>query len=246
MSKPNVPAKTNAKKPAAGSALDLIRSAQPKRALAAPETKNYFAAATEARRPRLVFAIDATGSRQATWDNAKKIIDSMFTALPGEVDIALAVHSGNEVSKFTDFSSDVARFRHEAKSVLCKPGRTQLCEVMQKALENTGIKVFIYVGDAFEESDAAAYELGDEFKARGIRAIMMHDESSQANPAARTVFEEIARRTGGVCCDFRSADLGGMKDILQAVAVLAAGGIKLLEQKRAQLPGAAKLLPFLK
>lgn len=247
MNKSNVPAKRNTKTTSeAGSALDLIRNARPKSALVSVDKPNYLSAATEARRPRIVFGIDATSSRQATWNDAKKITDVMFTALPGEVDIALAVHSAGTVSKFTDFSSDVARFRHEARSVSCEPGHTKLCNLMQQTLEKTGVKVFVYVGDAFEESDAAAYALADKCKTRGIRAIMLHDESSQKDQATRAVFEEIARRTGGVCADFCSVDLSGMKDILQAVVVLAAGGIKLLEQKRAQLPGAAKLLPYLK
>jgi len=74
-----------------------------------------------------------------------------------------------------------------------------------------------------------------------------HDEAS-GDTDARHIFEEIARRTGGVCVEFSSADAAPqeLKDILSAVVVLTSGGIKLLEQNKASLPGAIKLLPYLK
>lgn len=145
---------------------------------------------------------------------------------------------------FSDFSNDVQRFRDLAAGVRCMAGTTQLIPLMQKTRQHPDVKVFLYVGDCFEESEAEAYEAADALKARGIRAVMLHDASS-GDIAARQVFEEIAKRTGGVCVDFHGGDRQGMRDIFEAVTVLAVGGVKLLQQRRAQLPGAAKLLPYL-
>jgi hypothetical protein len=251
MSKSNLPARPASKALTTGkaknAALDAIRNAKPKTALAVGQSdkSQYLAAATQARRPRLVFGIDATASRQVAWDAARGITDTLFTTLPGEIDIALAVHSGGAVSKFTPFSADVDGFRADAARVRCCAGNTQLVPMMQKTLDATGVKVFLYIGDNFEEYDHEAYELASAFKARGVRAIMLHDATSGTD-VDRKVFEEIARRSGGVCLDFYGHDMKSMQDIFEAVAVLAAGGPALLEQRRKELPGAAKLLPQLK
>ena len=76
---------------------------------------------------------------------------------------------------------------------------------------------------------------------------MLFDEAS-GTPLARAVFERIADITGGACVDFRSGAgmQREMQEIFEAVAVLAAQGIKALEARCKELPGAIKLLPHLK
>lgn len=227
-------------------ALDRIRAAKPAKPLAGAQRKEDLLAAAIApkQRPRLVFAFDATASREPAWDTAKRITDSLFTALPGQLDVALTVHGGGRVHTFTQFSSDSRVFRDQAASVKCQAGPTAMVQMMSMVREQAGVKVMLYIGDCFEEDPAAAYELADAFRLRGVRAILLHDASS-GDAAARSVFEEIARRTGGVCVDFYSGAPGDLQEILEAVAVLAYGGVKLLEQKKNSLPGARRLLPFL-
>ncbi len=71
---------------------------------------------------------------------------------------------------------------------------------------------------------------------------MLYDDTG-ASEVAREVFQEIARRTGGACVDFHGATMQQeMREIFEAVAVLAAGGTRLLRQKQTYLPAAAKLL----
>jgi len=238
--------KLPAKRGASGSTLDRIRNAKPSTAIAGSTANKAAlrAAAVAARRPRLVFAIDATASREPAWEAAKQTTDSLFSALPGELDVALAVHGGGTVRQFSAFSSDLQRFRDLAAAVTCQAGHTQMVQLMERTRTHPDVKVFVYIGDCFEESEDAAYEAADAMKARGTKAIMLHDAMTGTSHA-RQVFEEIARRTGGVCVDFHGGDKQEMKDIFEAVAVLAVGGVKLLEQRRAQLPGAAKLLPHL-
>ena len=110
---------------------------------------------------------------------------------------------------------------------------------------HNGVKVLLYIGDCFEETAAAAFQQADALRLRGIRAILFHDAST-GDHEARAVFEEIARRIGGACLDFYGSNPGDLRDILEAVAVLAYAGVKLLEQKRGQLRGAQRLLPLLK
>jgi hypothetical protein len=69
------------------------------------------AAITPQQRPRLVFAFDVTASREPAWTTARQVTDALSTALPGQLDIALAVHGGGLVHNFMTFSSAAGRFR---------------------------------------------------------------------------------------------------------------------------------------
>lgn len=205
-------------------ALDKIRSARPARPQA-----GTGAAPPPARRPRLVFAVDATASREATWESAKQITDKMFSAIPGALDVALAVHGADQVHTFTEFSADVARFRAQAAAVRCQAGHTRLCELVQRALDAGGVKVMSYIGDAFEEDPLEAFALADRCRLRGLKLVILAD---QADDGTLRVFRELADRTGGALLDFRSGELDLMGEVLGAVAALAIGGRKLLESKR--------------
>ena len=57
-------------------------------------------------RPRLVFGFDATASREPAWATARTVTDSLVRALPGELDVALAVHGGGLLHTFTEFTSN--------------------------------------------------------------------------------------------------------------------------------------------
>jgi hypothetical protein len=226
-------------------ALDRIRNATPTRPLASGLGRADLLAAAIApqQRPRLGFAFDATASREPAWNTARQITDALFTALPGQLDVALAVHGGGWVHTFIEFSSHAGVFRDQAASVHCQAGSTALVSLMEQVRTHAGVKVLLYIGDCFEEDPAAAFEQADALRLRGVRAILFHDAAT-GNQKARTVFEEIARRTGGACLDFHGAGANDLHDILEAVAVLAYGGVKLLQQRKGQLPGARRLLPF--
>lgn len=220
---------------ARSSALDKIRSARP----AKPQA-GTAAAPPPARRPRLVFGVDATASREAMWESAQRITDRMFDAIPGALDVALAVHGGSEVHTWTEFSADATRFRALAAAVRCQAGRTQLCELMQRTLDAGGVRVMSYIGDAFEEDASEAFALADRFKLRGIKVVVLADQADE--PTLR-VFRELADRTGGALLDFRSGELDLMGEVLGAVAALAIGGRKLLAERRTA--GARLLLSHL-
>jgi hypothetical protein len=108
---------------------------------------------------------------------------------------ALAVHGGGTVHTFTAFSPDPHSLRDQAAAITCQAGRTALVQLMEQVLTQAAVKVMLYSGDCFEEDAEAAYPLADGFKARGIKAILMHDKTT-GDAAARIVFDEIARSTG--------------------------------------------------
>jgi hypothetical protein len=196
-------------------------------------------------RPRLVFAVDATASREPAWAAARQVTDALVKALPGALDVALAVHGGTRVHTFTAFTSDANTLRDRAAGVVCQAGMTRLLPILSVALKRPAVRVVVYIGDVFEESVTEGRGLADAMGAKGIRLIVLHDT---ADPGARgnaEVFWDLAKRTGGCVLPFDASATGRLRDLLAAVAVYAVGGEKLLRERRGELPGAVALLEHL-
>ncbi len=196
-------------------------------------------------RPRLVFAVDATASREPAWAAARQVTDALVKALPGELDVALAVHGGSRVHTFTAFTDDAKTLRDRAAGVVCQAGMTRLLPILAAALKRPGVRVVIYIGDVFEESVAHGRQLADAMGAQATRLIVLHDT---ADPAARRdaeVFWDLAKRTGGCVLPFDASAPAGLRDLLSAVAAYAVGGEKLLRERHGDRPEAVALLEHL-
>jgi hypothetical protein len=200
---------------------------------------------TTPARPRLVFAVDATASREPAWLAARQVTDALVKALPGELDVALAVHGGSRVHTFTGFTGDAAALRDRAAGVSCQAGLTRLLPILATSLKQPAVRVVIYIGDVFEENLPYGRQVADSLGARGIRLIVLHDTASAASRRDAEVFWDLAKRTGGCVLPFDSSAPGKLRDILSAVAVYAVGGEKLLRERRHALPGAVALLEHL-
>nr|WP_294523727.1 hypothetical protein [uncultured Rhodopila sp.] len=214
----------------AASALLAVRHAEPPVEVVTP------------KRPRLVFAVDATASREPAWAAARRVTDALVKALPGELDVALAVHGGGRVHTFTGFTNDANTLRDRAAGVECISGHTRLLPILSASGKQAGVRVVVYVGDVFEESVSQGRRLADAMGVAGTKLIVLHDT---ADPAARRdaeVFWDLAKRTGGCVLPFDASAPGRLRDILSAVAVYAVGGEKLLRERRHELPGAVALL----
>jgi len=201
--------------------------------------------ATPPTRPRLIFGFDATASREPAWDTARTVTDALFGALPGELDVALAVHGGSRLHTFTAFTSNAATLRDRAAAITCRAGATRLLPILSRALAVQGVRVVIYIGDVFEESPAPARQHADAMGARGIRLIVLHDVADWQARRDAEFFADLARRAGGCVLPFDASSPDRLREVLGAVAVYAVGGTALLEAKRADLPGAALLLRHL-
>ncbi|MFL5284310.1 MAG: hypothetical protein ACJ8AW_25800 [Rhodopila sp.] len=196
-------------------------------------------------RPRLVFAVDATASREPAWAAARRVTDALVKALPGELDVALAVHGGGRVHTFTPFTSNANTLRDRAAGITCVSGLTRLLPILSASLKASAVRVVVYVGDVFEESLPQGRQIADSMAAQGIKLIVLHDT---ADPAARRdaeMFWDLARRTGGCVLPFDANASDRLRDLLAAVAVYAVGGEKLLRERRDALPGAVALLEHL-
>ncbi|MBI3451934.1 MAG: VWA domain-containing protein [Rhodospirillales bacterium] len=193
---------------------------------------------------RLIFAMDATASREPTWDQARRIQGEMFAATKdlGGLEIQLVWYrglGGFEASAWLADSKDLVA--HMA-AVDCIAGETQIADVLRHAIAETRrrrVSALVFVGDCVEESVDVLCSLAGELGLLGVPAFMFHEGGE---PAARKCFEEIARLTGGAYCPFDAGSADMLRDLLAAAAAFAAGGRRALEDFGRRRGGAALML----
>ncbi len=199
------------------------------------------AVAPAGSRGRLIFALDATLSRQPTWDLALSLQSRMFetAAASGGLDVQLVYFRGLSECRASRFVTDGKGLAGLMQKIDCRGGHTQIGKVLRHALTETREKkvaALVYVGDAMEENaDALAVSAG-ELGLLGLKAFMFHEGG---DPVAGAAFREIARLTGGVYAAFDASAPKRLADLLAAAAAYAAGGRVALEKQGGE---AARLL----
>jgi hypothetical protein len=186
---------------------------------------------TNDARGRLIFALDATMSRQATWDMACALQGEMFSAAAsvGNLSVQLVYFRGLTESRASRWVNDAESLRGLMGKIACQGGLTQIAAVLSHAKRETGkqpLAALVYVGDSMEENIDELCSLAGELGLRGVKAFMFHDGRDKQ---AETAFREIARLTGGAYLPFDSNSATDLKALLAAVATYAAGGRKALE-----------------
>jgi hypothetical protein len=182
------------------------------------------------KRGRLIFAMDATASREPTWDRACHLQAEMFeaTAELGGLDVQLVFYRGFRECKASGWVSDSRALLGKMTSVRCLGGQTQVGRILAHALKETGkerVNAMVFVGDCFEEDVDQVCRTAGELGMRGVPVFVFHEGGE---PIARRAFQQIAKLTGGAYCPFNAASAKQLKELLGAVAVYAAGGYKAL------------------
>ncbi len=200
-------------------------------------------------RGRLLFALDATMSRQPTWDQACVLQAEMFreAAAAGGLDIQLVYYRGLSECRASAWIGEARRLGELMSRIDCRGGHTQIAKVLAHARrerETALLGALIFVGDAMEEAlddlCAGAGELG----LRNVPAFMFQEGY---DPVCEQAFREVARLTRGAYCRFAPGAADELGELLRAAAAYAAGGMKALADLRArQSAGALKLIEQLK
>lgn len=204
--------------------------------LANPDLEKFLAKVDPVR-ARIVFAIEATASRQPTWDIAAHKQSQMFaTVAAGGIDVQLVYYQGHDKCPASRWLSDPKALAAVMTRVVCAAGHTQIRKVLAHARrENAREKVsaLILVSDACEELPENLYA---EARELGVPAFLFQEGDDED---VAEIYREIARLTGGAHCQFDAGAADRLADLLKAVAAFAAGGIKALA---AQKSAAARLL----
>ena len=181
-------------------------------------------------RGRLIFAMDATMSREPSWDRACKLQGEMFeqTAALGGLDIQLCYYRGFGEFDASPWLSSSRALLERMTRVSCRGGTTQIEKVLRQAIGETKqkkVQALVFVGDCMEEDADRLCQLAGELGVLGVPAFVFHEG---AEPVAARSFAEIARLTRGAYCAFDANSAAQLRDLLSAVAVYAAGGRKAL------------------
>ena len=196
-------------------------------------------------RGRLIFALDATMSRQPTWDTACRLQADMFLEAQaiGGLDVQLVYFRGVSECRASHWVSEPKALAALMEKIDCRGGHTQLRRVLAHAREETGkakVQALVYVGDAMEEGIDHLCATAGELGLRAVPAFMFQEGH---DAVAERAFREIARLSRGAYCRFDAGAAHELRELLRAVAAYAAGGMKALNDLSARRSaGAVRLL----
>jgi hypothetical protein len=181
-------------------------------------------------RGRLIFALDATASREPSWDRACRIQGEMFeaTAALGGLDVKLVYYRGFNECQASRWMSNATDLHRVMRRVSCLGGETQIERVFAHALAETKrqrVGALVFVGDAMEENVDRLCQLAGELGLTGVPIFLFHEGD---NPIVARAFQQMARLSRGAYLRFDLASADRLKDLLGAVAVYAAGGYRAL------------------
>lgn len=193
---------------------------------------------------RLIFAIDATASRQPTWDHACHLQREMFDAAAeeGSLELQIAYFRGFGEFKATAWTRDSRALIGPMSRVSCLGGHTQIEKTLKHALKQTNkqrINALVFVGDCMEEDADALCHVAGQLGMQHVPVFLFQEGQ---DPSAETCFRQIAKLSGGAYCKFDMGSASMLKTLLKAVAVYATGGRKALEKYSEKVGGEILLL----
>ena len=219
-------------------------SSRPEIAAFIERVKSLGPAATAGKRGRLIFALDATMSRQPTWDTACTLQADMFreAAAIGGLNIQLVYFRGLGECRASGWVAGTERLAELMSGIDCRGGHTQIGKVLSHARQEHGqqrVQALVFVGDAMEEAIDDLCTAAGELGLLGVPVFMFQEGG---DPVAESAYREIARLSRGAYCRFDTGAAHELRELLRAVAAYAAGGIKALADLSARKSGGARLL----
>jgi hypothetical protein len=197
-------------------------------------------------RGRLAFALDATMSRQPTWDMACQLQSEMFdeAVAAGGLDVQLVYYRGLSECASSQWVSDPKRLAALMQKINCEGGQTQIRRVLEHVLKESKtqkVHALVFVGDCMEEPIDEVCALAGKLGLIGVPVFVFQEGGE---PVAERAFKEIARLTKGAWCPFDAGAAHQLRELLRAAAAYAAGGYKALADlsRRKGGAGATRLL----
>jgi hypothetical protein len=198
------------------------------------QVKGLGPATATGQRGRLIFALDATMSRQPTWDTACRLQADMFAEAGtiGGLDVQLVYFRGLSECRASGWVADAGRLAALMEKIDCRGGHTQIGKVLTHARRETEkmkVQALVYVGDAMEEPiDDLCAKAGE----LGLLAVPAFVFQEGDDAVAEQAYREVARLSRGAYCRFSPGAAHELRDLLRAVAAYAAGGLKALDDLR--------------
>src|SRR4029079_16369794 len=168
---------------------------------------------------RLIFAMDATMSRQPSWDLALELQADMFNAVKavGGLDVQLVYFRGVNECQASKWVSDPVALAKLMRNVSCQGGLTQIAKVLAHARresESSNVNALVYVGDCMEEDVDRLARLAGELGLVKVPVFIFHEGR---DAKAERAFREIARLSRGAYVPFDEGSARQLRELLTAV-----------------------------
>jgi hypothetical protein len=195
------------------------------------EAAAKLTAASASGRGRLIFALDATMNRQATWDVAQSVQGRMFAtaAAYGGLDVQFVYFRGFSECKASRFMSGAQSFASLMSKSGVGAGQTQIEKVLAHVLaetRKTPVRALVFVGDAMEERLDVLAGLAAELGRLGVKTFLFQEGRDSV---AEQAFRKIAQLTGGAYAAYDLSAPERLVALFSAAASYAAGGRRALE-----------------
>ncbi len=182
---------------------------------------------------RLILSLDATMSRQPTWDLACSLQGEMFDAVgkAGALAVQLVYFRGLGECRSSSFVTETESLKRLMTRIECRSVHTQIGKVLSHALKQTTsakVNALVYIGDAMEEN---IDDLAEKAGRLGLHGVPVFVFQEGRDSGAERAFKEIARLSKGAWFRFDRSAAANLAGLLSAVAVFATGGLKALEAR---------------
>ncbi len=193
--------------------------------------KGKAISAIRKKQPRLLFGIDATASRQPTWDLACRTQVELFSAAHqiANISVQLCFYRGFGEFTTSNWLTSHLELKNFMKGVGCEGGQTQIVRLLKHALaehKKLPIKALLFIGDACEENPNILFDLAGQCRLLHL-PIFIFQEGHQRH--ASKVFHRLASLSGGVHTQFDQSSASVLSSLLGALARYVAGGEKALQ-----------------
>ena len=222
-----------------------------------PDVSRFLAQARHSKLPsavtdeeqRILFALDATASREPTWDMATHLHAELFhaarDAMP-RATVQLAYYRGFKEFHASPWLASAPELLAEMTGVRCHGGLTQIARLLRHAVaeaKRSRIKAAVFIGDACEEPPATVVAEAGNLALFNLPFFVFH-ENAAADPRTAETFRAIARITGGAYMPLAAGSADDLRALFGAVARYAAEGRRgLAELKHAAARGLLAQLP---
>ena len=185
------------------------------------------------RQPRLLFAVDATASRQPTWDRATHLQQEMFhvSSKLTTLSVQLCYFRGFNEFRASRWLTDSAALTQLMGKVRCEGGHTQIIRLLrhaQKEHRKTAMKALVFIGDAVEEAPDSLCDLAGQC---GIKQLPLFLFQEGGDQNVEQTYRTMAKLSGGAYARFDTSSAQTLAALLGAVASFATGGHAALEMR---------------
>ena len=200
----------------------------------------------EGTKGRLIFAMDATASREPTWNMACKIQGDMFSQ-PGcteNLSVQLVYYRGYSECRASQWVNNAPSLLKLMTSIRCEAGLTQIERVLKHTIAESRsipVQALILVTDCMEENITTLLELAGQLRLIDTPLFIFQEGY---DPTASTALKKLTQLAGGAHCQFDNQSASQLSELLKAVSAFTVGGKTAM---KAQLElGNTKALSLLK